>query len=218
MSLPIDYIFMNSCDKGVVIINILSSSRISIEFMMRNTILALDELYYRRPLYCLLTNTSLFMFCVLPWVPCYPAIVLLYLGVLPSFMSTMSWEFHHLLRILDIVILLAISIHILVPVLFPTEKQTNGLWCVKFKISSNPISLTLMVDSFILSLLLIESSFKHWSCFQISGCPLLSLLNCVCFPRAYIIISFDLTNVISLFTWLWKPIFLGISRNGRWVH
>ena len=52
MSLPIDYIFMNSRDKGVVIINILSSSRISIEFMMRNTILALDELYYRRPLYC----------------------------------------------------------------------------------------------------------------------------------------------------------------------
>ena len=40
MSLPIDYIFMNSRDKGVVIINILSSSRISIGFMMRNTILA----------------------------------------------------------------------------------------------------------------------------------------------------------------------------------
>ena len=41
MSSPIDYIFMKSLDKCVVIIiNILSSSRISIEFMMRNTILA----------------------------------------------------------------------------------------------------------------------------------------------------------------------------------
>ena len=110
MSSPIDYIFMNSRDKGVVIINILSSSRISIEFMMRNTILALDELYYHRPLYCLPTNTSLFMFGVIPWVPCYPAIVLLYLGVLPSFMSRMSWEFHHLLRILGMVILLTLTI------------------------------------------------------------------------------------------------------------
>ena len=81
MSSPIDYIFMNSRDKCVVnIINILSSSRISIEFMMRNTILALDELYYRRPLYCPPTNTSLFMFGVIPWVPCCPAIDLPYLG------------------------------------------------------------------------------------------------------------------------------------------
>ena len=41
MSSSIDYIFMKSLDKCVVtIINIPSSSRISIEFMMRNTILA----------------------------------------------------------------------------------------------------------------------------------------------------------------------------------
>ena len=44
------------------------------------------------------------------------------------------------------------------------------------------------------------------------------MFNCVCFPRAYFIIPFDLTNVISLFTWLWKSIFLEISRNCRWVH
>ena len=51
MSSAIDYIFMKSLDKCfVIIINILSSSRISIEFMMRNTILALDELYYHRPI------------------------------------------------------------------------------------------------------------------------------------------------------------------------
>ena len=134
MSSPIDYIFMNSRDKGVVIINILSSSRISIEFMMRNTILALDDLGYHRPLYCLPTNTSLFMFGVIPWVPCYPAIVLLYLGVLPSFMSRMSWEFHHLLRILDIVILLAISVHFLVPVLFLIGIPAIELWCVSSKL------------------------------------------------------------------------------------
>ena len=40
MSYLIDYIFMNSRDKGFEIVNILSSSRISIGFMMRNTILA----------------------------------------------------------------------------------------------------------------------------------------------------------------------------------
>ena len=70
----------------------------------------LDELYYHRPLYCLPTNTSLFMFGVIPWVPCYPAVVLLYLGVLPSFMSRMFWDLFHLLRILDIEILLTITI------------------------------------------------------------------------------------------------------------
>ena len=41
MSSPIDYIFMKSLNKCVmIIINILRSSRISIEFLMRNTILA----------------------------------------------------------------------------------------------------------------------------------------------------------------------------------
>ena len=39
-SSPNNYIFMKSLDKGVVIINILSSSKISIEFLMGNTILA----------------------------------------------------------------------------------------------------------------------------------------------------------------------------------
>ena len=102
MSSPIDYIFMRSLDKCVVItMSIMSSSRISIEFMMRNTILALNDLFYHRPVYCLPFNTNLFVFCVIPWDPCYSALVLLYLGVLPSFMSKMSWEFHHLLRILD---------------------------------------------------------------------------------------------------------------------
>ena len=50
----------------VIIINILTPSRISIEFMMRNTILALDDLCYYQPLYFLPFNTNLFMFCVIP--------------------------------------------------------------------------------------------------------------------------------------------------------
>ena len=94
----------------MIIINVLSSSRISIEFMVRNTILSLDAWYYHRPLYCLPFNTNLSVFCVIPWVPCYPTFVLLYLGILPPFMSRMSWELHHLLRIPGIVILITLTI------------------------------------------------------------------------------------------------------------
>ena len=146
MSLPIDYIFMNSRDKGVVIINILSSSRISIEFMMRNTILALNKLYYRRPLYCPPTNTSLFMFGVIPWVPCYPTYVMFYRGVLPSFMSRMLWGLLHHLRILGIVILLTITILSWSSV--DSNRGTNK-WTMLFGFctSSNPIALKLMIDS-----------------------------------------------------------------------
>ena len=94
----------------------------------------LNGLCYHRPLYCLLFHTNLFMFCVIPWDPCYPAFVLLYLGVLPSFMSRMSWEFHHLLRILDTGDTFCISVHSLVPVLFLTGKPTIELWCATSKL------------------------------------------------------------------------------------
>jgi len=63
-----------------------------------------------------------------------PNIVLLYLGILPPFMSRMSWQFYHLLRILDIVISLAFCVHFLVSVLFLTGIPTNGLWCVNSKL------------------------------------------------------------------------------------
>ena len=54
MSSPIDYIFMKSLDKCVVIItNILSFSRILIKFMRKNTILPLDDLCYHRQHSCL---------------------------------------------------------------------------------------------------------------------------------------------------------------------
>ena len=81
----------------------------------------------------------------------------------------------------------------LVPVLFLKGIPTNGQWGVNSK---------LLATLLLWSLLLIESSFEHWSCYlvQIPGYTLLSLFSCVCFPRAYIIISFDPTNDISLFT------------------
>ena len=157
MSSPIDYIFMNSRDKGVVIINILSPSRISIEFMMRNTILALDELYYRRPLYCPPTNTSLFMFGVIPWVPCYPAIVLLYLGTLTSLLSSMLWEFHHLLRILGMVILLTSPFFLGSSCWFQLGyQQVSGVvWILPFY---QPYCFEVNDRQFVLRLLVIESS------------------------------------------------------------
>ena len=57
--------------------------------------LPLDDLCYHRQHSCFPFNTNLFMFCVVPWDPCYPTYVMFYLGVLLSFMSRMSWEIHH---------------------------------------------------------------------------------------------------------------------------
>ena len=147
MSSPSDYIFMKPLYKCVmIIINILSSSRISIECMKRNTILALDDLYYHRPLYCLPFNTNLFVFCVILWDPYYPAFVLLYLGVLPSIMSRMSWEFHHLLRILDTGDTFCHIRSFLGLRVISNRKTDNRTMMCDFKTSSNPIALKLMVD------------------------------------------------------------------------
>ena len=135
MSSMSDYIFMKPLDNCVmIIINILSSSRISIEFMMRNTILALDDWCCHRPHYCLPSNTNLFVFCVIHWVPCYPAFLLLYLGVLPSFISRISWGLLHLLRILGIVILLTITILSWSSYWFqPGYQQVDGVaWVLDF--------------------------------------------------------------------------------------
>ena len=126
---------MKSLDNCVVIIiSILSSSRISIEFMMRNTIISLDDLYYHRPLYCLPFNTNLFVFCVIPWDPCYPA-----------FCSSLPWSIT-IFYVNNVVIIsprLESSWYcdtshphhsFLVPVLFLNEILTNGLWCVNSKL------------------------------------------------------------------------------------
>ena len=102
-----------------------------------------------------------------------------------TLMSRMPWEFHHLFRILGIVILLTITIF-LGPCVDPDRGTNKWTMLFGFCTSSNPIALKLMVDSSILSLLLIESSFEHWSCYliQIPGCTLLSLFSCVCFPSS----------------------------------
>ena len=60
------------------------------------------------------------------------SIVLLYLGILPPFMSRMSWEFHHLLRILGMLMLLTITILSWVLVLIPTRVPTSERYCVDF--------------------------------------------------------------------------------------
>ena len=190
MSSLVDYIFVKSLDKCVVIIiDLMSSSRISIEFMMRNTILALDDLCYHLPLYCLPTNTSLFVFGVIPWVPCYPAIVLLYLGTLTSLMSSMLWEFYHLLRILGMVILLTITILSWVLMLVPTGVPTSERCC-----SDSALLATLLLWG---EWAIVHSkSFYNWITIltlamqpnPYFGRIFQPMLNCVCFPRAYILI------------------------------
>ena len=86
MSSPIDYTFMKSLGKCVVIIiNLMSSSRISIGFMMRNTILASMICVIIDNILDFPLDTNLFVYCVIPWVPCYPALFFLTL------------EYYHLL-------------------------------------------------------------------------------------------------------------------------
>ena len=67
MSSPIGYIFLKPLDKCVVIIiNILTPSRISIEFMMRSTILA-PQWFVLSPTTLLPSvQHKLFVFCVIP--------------------------------------------------------------------------------------------------------------------------------------------------------
>ena len=98
-----------------------------------------DERYHPYPLiiWAIIDNIiafpptrNLFLFCVVSWFPCYLALVMFYLVVLLSSISRMLWGLLHLLRILDIVILLAISIPFLIPVLFLTWIPTIELWRV----------------------------------------------------------------------------------------
>ena len=161
--------------------------------------LPLDDSYCHRPLYCVPSNKNLFVFCVIPRVPCYLAFVLLYHGVLPSFMSRRSWGLLHLLRILGMVILLTLTILSWSSCFQPVTNK----WTVLFEFcpSSNPIALMLMVGRSLLDYWLLNHHSDIGRATQpIFRAHLSTNVNCVCFPRAYIIISFDLTNVISLFT------------------
>ena len=135
------------------------------------------------------------------------------------FLSRMWWEFHHLLIILDIIILLAIFVHSLVPVLFTTRIPTMELWRVNSKLLA---TLLLWSEWAIVH----SKSFANWITIltlvvqpnPYFGRTFQPMFNCVCFPRAYIIIPFKLTNVIFLFTLSWKSIRLESSMNCRWAH
>ena len=106
----------------------------------------------------------------------------------------MWWEFHHLLIILDIIILLAIFVHSLVPVLFSTGIPTMELWRVNSKLLA---TLLLWSEWAIVH----SKSFANWITIltlvvqpnPYFGRTFQPMFNCVCFPRAYFLISFDLT-------------------------
>ena len=202
MSSPIDYIFMKSLDNCVVIIiNLMSSSRNSIEFMMGNTILAPRWFLFSSTTLLPSVQHNLFVFCVNLEITATQQLIFLTSEVLPSLLSRMWWEFHHLLIILDIIILLAIFVHSLVPVLFSTGIPTMELWRVNSKLLT---TLLLWSEWAIVH----SKSFANWITIltlvvqpnPYFGRTLQPMFNCVCFPRAYFLISVDLTNVISLFT------------------
>ena len=117
------------------------------------------------------------------------------------FLSRMWWEFHHLLIILDIIILLAIFVHSLVLVLFSTGIPTLELWRVNSKLLA---TLLLWSEWAIVH----SKSFVDWITIltlvvqpnPYFGRTFRPVFSCVCSPRAYFLISFGLKNVIPLFT------------------
>ena len=135
MSSPIDYLFINSRYKCVVnIINILSSSKISIDFLMRNTTLC--------PRWFVLSSATL-----LPFVQHKLVRVLCYIrrSLLSSNCSSLPWS----ITIFYVKNVVRISPprmtswysdtsphhhSFLVPVLFLTGKPTIELWCAKSKV------------------------------------------------------------------------------------
>ena len=148
MSSSNDYLFMKSLDKGVVIIiNILGSSEISIEFMMRNTILAprwfvlssatfLLSLQYKlvHVLCCTLRSLLSNLCYVLPW-----SIAIFYVKDIvrispPLENSWYSNTSRHLHLFSD-------------PRVVSNLNTDNWTMTREFKTSSNPIALELMVDS-----------------------------------------------------------------------
>ena len=85
--------------------------------MMRNTILALDEFYYHRPLYCLSTNTACSCWVLYLEFPAIQQLFFFTRNITISYVINVVRKLHHLLRICDTVMLLAITILFLVPVL-----------------------------------------------------------------------------------------------------
>ena len=145
MSSSIDYIFVKSLDKCVVIIiSIPSSSKISIEFLMRNTTLCSR--------WFVLSSTTL-----LPFVQQKLVRALWYTlrSLLSSNCSSLPWRIT-IFYVRNVVRIspplenswykwyFTITILFLVPVLFLTGIPTDGL--VILKTSSNLIALKLMVN------------------------------------------------------------------------
>ena len=147
MSSSIDYIFVKSLDKCVVIIIIIpSSSRNSIEFMMGNTILAPRWFLFSSTTLLPSVQHNLFVFCVNLEIPATQQLIFLTSEVLPSlFVKNVvrispplnnSW-YHNT------------SCHLrsfLGPRVVSNRKTNNWTMMHKFKTSSNPIALKLMVD------------------------------------------------------------------------
>ena len=198
MSSPIVYLFINPRYKCVVnIINILSSSKISIKFLMRNTSLPLDGLCYHRQRYCPPSNSDLIML----W---------------RSFLSSLCYVLHWSITVFHVKDVVRIAPPLknswysdtshhhhsfLLPVLFLTGIPTIELWRVNSKLLA---TLLLWSEWAIVH----SKSFANWITIltlvvqpnPYFGRTFQPMFNCVCFPRAYFLISFDLTNVISLFT------------------
>ena len=203
MSSLIDYFFLKSLDTCAVII-------IDLYELFQDINRIHDEKYHPCPRWFVLSSATL-----LPYLQHKHDRVLYYTlsSLLPSiwsslprkyyhlFLSRMWWEFHHLLIILDIIILLAIFVHSLVPVLFSTRIPTMELWRVNSKLLA---TLLLWSEWAIVH----SKSFANWITIltlvvqpnPYFGRTFQPMFNCVCFPRAYFLISVDLTNVISLFT------------------
>ena len=202
MSSSIDYIFVKSLDKCVVIIIIISSSsRNSIEFMMGNTILAPRWFLFSSTTLLPSVQHNLFVFCVNLEITATQQLIFLTSEVLPSLFVK------NVVRIsppLNNSWYLNTSCHLrsfLGPRIVSTGIPTMELWRVNSKLLA---TLLLWSEWAIVH----SKSFANWITIltlvvqpnPYFGRTFQPMFNCVCFPRAYFLISFDLTNVISLFT------------------
>ena len=148
MSSLIDYICMKSLDNCVVIIiNLMSSSRNSIEFMMGNTILAPRWFLFSSTTLLPSVQHNLFVFCVNLEIPATQQLIFLTSEVLPSLFVK------NVVRIsppLNNSWYLNTSCHLrsfLGPRIVFNRNTDNGAMTCEFKTSSNPIALKWMGDS-----------------------------------------------------------------------
>jgi len=197
----IDYIFVESLDKCVMI-------TIYILMLFQDINWINDEKYHPCPRWFVLSSTSLLrslqqkLVCVL----CYTSS-----SLLPSICSSLPWSItiFYVKKVVRITPPLKNSWYgdtshphhsFLVPVLFLTGIPTIELWGVNSKL----LATLLLWSNGRVSFKFFCSSSHHSNIDRatqpIFGCTFQPMFNCVCFPRAYLIISFDMTNVIPMFT------------------